>query len=368
MFYDYSNKDISDSKLKTAIIGCGGIAGWKHMPNIEKLSNVEMTAFCDLIIEKAEEAAKKHGTEDAKVYSDYKELLKDESIDVVHVCTPNATHAEISIAALNAGKHVMCEKPMTIKYTEAVDMCEAAKRSGKLLTIGYQSRSSANSQYMRELVRQDVLGEIYYMKCGAMRRRGVPGWGVFIDKEQQGGGPLIDIATHSIDNTLFITGNYDVDYVVGNAYLKLAKTSYLPNDMGLYDPEKITTEDSAFGFVRFKNGATMVVESSWAINMTEMHPTTLCGTKAGATLGKVLGLNGDLHGSLYKAEIETNPRMRWLFKDENLTVEEYDQKQWYSAILNGTELLVKPEEAAVVTRIIEAIYTSSETGKPVFFD
>ena len=367
MFYEFSSQNVSSMTVNTAIIGCGGIAGWKHMPNIEKLPNVRMVAFCDIILDKAVKAKEKHGAEGAKVYADYKELLKDPAIDVVHVCTPNCSHAEITIAALEAGKHVMCEKPMAITGEEADAMCAAAKRTGKLLTIGYQSRSSANSQYLRDLVREDRLGEIYYMKCAAMRRRGVPGWGVFIDKAQQGGGPLIDIATHSIDNTLFITGNYDVDFVVGSSYLKLAKTSYLCNDMGLYDPDKITTEDAAFGFIRFKNGATMIVESSWALNIVDVGPMTLCGTKAGTTMRKTINMNGELNGSLYTAEIVTNPRMRWLFKDEDLSVEEYEQKQWYSAICNGTELLTKPEEAAVVTKIIEAIYTSSETGKPVYF-
>src|SRR5690554_3567609 len=115
------------TKLKVGIIGCGGIANGKHMPGLAKLSTVEMVAFCDLVEERATKAAANFGTSDAKVYTDYNELLADESIDVVHVCTPNSSHAEITIAALESGKHVMCEKPMAKTAKEARAMVEAAK-------------------------------------------------------------------------------------------------------------------------------------------------------------------------------------------------------------------------------------------------
>ena len=126
--------------VKIGIIGCGGIANSKHMPSLSKLENVQLVAFCDLIEERAVKAAEKFGTEDAKVYVDYKELLKDPEIEVVHVCTPNRSHSFITVDALHAGKHVMCEKPMAINYEEAKKMLDAAKETGKKLTIGYQNR------------------------------------------------------------------------------------------------------------------------------------------------------------------------------------------------------------------------------------
>ena len=125
-----------DKKLRVGIIGCGGIANGKHMPNIAKIPEVEMVAFCDLIVEKAEKAAKEYGCADAKVYTDYKELLKDPTIDVVHVLTPNRSHSFITVDALEAGKHVMCEKPMAKTVADAQLMLDAAKRTGKKLTIG----------------------------------------------------------------------------------------------------------------------------------------------------------------------------------------------------------------------------------------
>ena len=136
-------------KVRIGIIGCGGIANGKHMPSLKKLPDVEMVAFCDIIVERAEKAARDYGVEGAKVYTDYHELLAREDIDVVHVLTPNREHSQITVDALNAGKHVMCEKPMAINSAEAKRMLDAAKATGKKLTIGYQSRFRPDSMYLK---------------------------------------------------------------------------------------------------------------------------------------------------------------------------------------------------------------------------
>ena len=187
--------------IKVGIIGCGGIANGKHMPALKAVKDCEMVAFCDIIPERAEKACAKYGAEGAKVYVDYKELLKDGSIDVVHVCTPNRSHSFITVDALEAGKHVMCEKPMAINSEEAKKMLDAHKRTGKMLSIGYQSRFRDDSQYMKQEVEDGTLGDIYYARATALRRRKVPTWGVFLNEYEQGGGPLIDIGTHALDLT-----------------------------------------------------------------------------------------------------------------------------------------------------------------------
>ena len=138
-----------DRIVNVGIIGCGGIANNKHMPSLQAIPNVRMVAFCDIIPERAVKAAEKFGTEDAKTYTDYKELLKDESIEVVHVLTPNKEHADITVDALYAGKHVMCEKPMAKTAADARRMVEAAKTTGKKLTIGYQHRQKPTAQYAK---------------------------------------------------------------------------------------------------------------------------------------------------------------------------------------------------------------------------
>ena len=156
-------------KIKVGVIGCGGIANGKHLPALKQLDNVELTAFCDIIEEKAQQAAKAFGTPDAKVYTDYKELLKDTSIVSVHVCTPNKSHSFITIDALDAGKHVLCEKPMAKTAAEAEQMLEAARRNRKLLTIGYQGRFHPDVQYMKKIAEAGELGDMYLAKPHARR-------------------------------------------------------------------------------------------------------------------------------------------------------------------------------------------------------
>lgn len=356
--------------VNVGIIGCGGIANGKHMPSLSKLPNVRMVAFCDIIPERAEKAKEDYGTEDAAVYTDYRELLKRDDIEVVHVLTPNCAHCEISVAALESGKHVMCEKPMATTYAEATKMVEASKKAGKFLTIGYQTRSQMGHQYVRHMIERGDLGEIYYIKAPSIRRRGAPLWGVFLDKEKQGGGPMIDIGTHSIDAALSLINNYDVVSVTGSVYRKLADTAMNSNEWGIWKPEEFVVEDSAMGYVKFRNGATMVVEASWVLNYTGEANMTLCGTKGGAEFrdGGVVRLNGEMDGSLYINDVTPNSTARDLFHGENLSPEEYEAKQWIYSVVNNVPPLTKPEEAAVVSRIIEAIYASAETGKTIYFD
>ena len=241
-------------KYRIGIIGCGGIANGKHLPSLSKLTNVELVAFCDIIQESAETAAAKYGIEGALVCEDYKEVLQDATIDIVHVLTPNISHAEISIAALEAGKHVMCEKPMAKTAEDARRMVETAKRTGKKLTIGYNNRFRADSQHLKNVCAEGELGHIYFAKAHAIRRRAVPTWGVFLDEEKQGGGPLIDIGTHALDLTLWMMDNYKPKVVLGTSYHELSQKENAANAWGPWDPSKFTVEDSAFG---------MIVDGEW---------------------------------------------------------------------------------------------------------
>ena len=211
----------ASDKVRVGIIGCGGIANGKHMPALKKLPNVEMVAFCDIQLDRAEKAKKDYGTADAAVYEDYKKLLEDKTIDVVHVCTPNRSHSFITVDALHAGKDVMCEKPMAINSAEAKKMLDAAKETGRKLTIGYQGRQRNDSIFMKNEAVAGTFGDIYYAKATALRRRAVPTWGVFLNEYEQGGGPLIDIGTHALDLTLWVMDNYKPKYCVGTAYHKL---------------------------------------------------------------------------------------------------------------------------------------------------
>ena len=361
-----------DKILKIGIIGCGGIANGKHMPALKTVEGVEMVAFCDIIKERAEEAAEKFGAPDAKVYEDYKELLKDESIDIVHVCTPNRSHSFITIDSLEAGKHVMCEKPMAKTYEEAKAMCEAAERTGKKLTIGYQNRQTSENLYVKKCADAGELGEIYYGKALALRRRAVPTWGVFLNEYEQGGGPLIDIGTHALDMTLWVMNNYEPEMVVGQTFRKLADQEEQGNAWGKWDPKEYTVEDSAFGFIRMKNGAVINLESSWALNIADYHEAAymVCGDKGGAdTIHDTARINYIKHQRQCIEEPNLDAGGAAFFEGQkDGSPAEMEASSWINAIRTDTDPVVLPRQALCVTRILEAIYESAKSGQPVYFN
>ncbi len=359
-----------EKKIKVGIIGCGGIANGKHMPSLSKLGDVELVAFCDIIIERAEKAKEQYGTKDAKVYEDYKELLKDKEIDVVHICTPNRSHAPISIDSLHAGKHVMCEKPMAKTAEDARRMVQAAKETGRKLTIGYQHRHKPEALYLKQVIERGDLGDIYFAKAFAVRRRGTPNWGVFLNEYEQGGGPLIDIGTHSLDITLYLMNNYEPRMVVGTKYKKVNHAE-CGNPWGGWDPEQHTMEDSAFGFIVMKNGATIILESSWALNTSEPiseGSTVLCGSDAGAQIKHGVTINKGEFGRLIEVKPDLSSGGVAFYAGAASSPEILEARRWIDAVKNDTEPVVLPEQACVVSEILEAIYTSAATGQPVYFD
>lgn len=366
-----------NGKLQIGIIGCGGIANQKHFPALSTLRNYcDLVAFCDIIPERAEKAAKEYGIPGAKISTDYRELLKNGAIDEVHVLTPNKSHSEITVAALDAGKHVLCEKPMAINSAEARKMLDAAKRSGKKLTIGYQNRFRRDSQYLHRICEKGELGEIYFAKAHAVRRKGVPTWGVFMDKEKQGGGPLIDIGTHALDLTLWCMNNYKPKQVLGSTFQKL-KDKVDGNIFGPWKPEEYDVEDSAFGLIKMENGATIFLEASWVLNVAKSKEAkcTLCGTEAGAEMfGEAYLGNGSTgirvssakDGELVDTETIPGGAVAY-FDGVALNDASIEAKQWFEAILFNRQPVVLPEQAYTVTQILEAIYESSRTGKLIEF-
>jgi predicted dehydrogenase len=368
------------AKLRIGIVGVGFIGTQKHLVGLaQHADRCEVVAFCDLDLERAEAAMKEFGSADAYVTADYRELLADESIDVVHVCTWNISHCEITCAALEAGKHVLCEKPMAITGAEARRMVETAERTGKKLSVGYQYRFRRESQFLRKAVDEGRLGEIYAATAHAVRRRGVPIWGVFADKSKQGGGPLIDLGGHAIDLALWYMDNYEVESVMGTVNYKLGDKPE-GNMAGPWDPATYTVEDSAFGFVRFTNGASLVVEAAWALNVQESREAcvTLCGTDGGADTVQAKG-SADLVATLNNVQggelVKTSPESGAAYFGAGgtaLTGFSYmgglEADSWLTAIIDDTDPYVTAEQACVVSEILDAIYTSAESGKPVYFN
>ena len=364
-------ENLKMEKLGVGIIGCGGIANGKHMPSIKKVNGLEMVAFCDIIRERAEKAAKEYGTPDAKVYTDYHELLADARVNNVRVLTPNRAHAQITIDALHAGKHVLCEKPMASTYADALRMLEAQKETGKLLTIGYQHKFDPDVMYAKAEAEKNTFGEMYFAKGNVIRRRGVPTWGVFTNKSEQGGGSLIDIGTHALDIVLYLMNNYRPKYVVGTTYDKLKNQKECANPFGPWDPNNYDVEEAAFGYVVMENGATIILETSWALNTTDTAGIRymVCGSDAGMdNYGGKFKINGVNNDRQYIHTPDLSPAGVDFYDSKDASPTVLEQVVFTNAILGKGELVTKPENAAVVTQILEGIYISAETGKPYYFN
>ncbi len=324
------------------------------MPALAKQADVKIIAVADVNEEAAKKAAERF--EVKHVFSDYKKLLEMDEIDAVHICTPNDMHMPPTVEALNAGKHVMVEKPIARNADEGAKMVEAARKTGKKLMVAQNVRFDAGNQCLKRFIDAGDLGEIYFGRVWALRRRGVPSWGVFTNKEKQGGGPLIDIGVHVLDLTLFLMGHPKPVTCSGQAFTKIGNT---PGHVGVWGPwdwQNYTVEDYAAGFVRLDNGASLVIESSFAANLgDEKMSASLMGTRGGADTSP-LRIYGEQHGALI--DITPVHLPSW-------SSYEAEVRGFYDAIRDDTEPPVTGEQALDVMKILDAIYTSSEQDREV---
>jgi predicted dehydrogenase len=272
----------STKPFRVGFIGAGGIAH-THANNFKKIDGVEIVAAADV----AEKGLTKF--KDAfsvtKTFSDYKEMLaKCPEIDAVSVCTPNGLHAENSNAALKAGKHVLVEKPMAMSAKEGQSMIDAAKKNGKELIVGFQYRFEPRSQFIRKQVDAGVFGKIMYARAQALRRRGIPNWGVFGRKDLQGGGPMIDIGVHILEVTHYMMGAPRPVAAFGNTWTFHGnKPSDVVSVWPNWDHKTYTVEDFAVGMIRFENSAMLNIEASFVAHIEkDVWNTNLFGEKAGA--------------------------------------------------------------------------------------
>jgi len=347
-------------KLKIGIIGSGGIAQGCHMKGYQSIPELcEMVATCDVNPDIAKQAADKFGI--SKTYVDYREMLADPEIDAVSVATPNKYHKQPTVDALKAGKHVICEKPLGMNADECREMCRAAKESGKILQVGLQSRFSGPLRFMKEYVDNGNMGHIYYARAQALRRRGVPAWGVFIDKDKQGGGPLIDIGVHILDLTLFLMGYPKPVSASGKTWDTLGKNPDLFNYWGSYDREKFTVEDFAVGLIKFDDGSVVVLESSFMSNLDgDPFQAQLFGTKAGAV---VKPYGGDDSVRIYTEQ----DKQLFDLKPANIpnvdSAHTAEIQAFVDAILNDKPSPVPGENGLILNAVFDALYKSSVTGK-----
>lgn len=341
-------------KLRIGLIGAGSIATHRHIPAYLKLKDrVTLTALSDIDHKRAEEIAETFGI--PKVYQDYREMFAE--VDAVTICTPNACHAEMTIAALQAGIHVLCEKPMAITTAEGRMMLEAAKKANKVLSVGYHYRFMKEAVAAKRIMSNDEIGKPLVIRAQALRRRKVPGWGVFTHKRWQGGGCLIDYGSHLLDLAQWLMGNPQPLEIIGSTYDALSKTPGQINEWGAIDHSAFDVEDHAAGFVKFDNGATLLFEASWSANIQkDEERLSISGDRGGLEVFP-FQLYQAKHGLLFNSEAvwipgESDPGLR-------------QAENFVSACLGEADLVVKPEEAMRVTQLIEAIYQSSESGKSI---
>jgi len=346
-------------RLGIGIIGSGGIAQACHMPGYASIPDkCEMLAVADIDPGTAQRAAEKFGVK--SVFCDYRELLAMPEIDAVSIATPNAFHLQPALDAFAAGKHVLLEKPMAMNAEECKKIVRAQKASGRLLQIGLNWRFSGAGRFMKQFIENGRMGEIYYARAMALRRRGVPGWGVFIDKEKQGGGPLIDIGVHILDFVLFLMGHPKPVSASAQAYQKMGANPKYWNAWGDYDRSKFTVEDFAVGLIKFENGATVTLESSFMANLEkEIFGCHLFGTESGASLDLFapdpITIFTENDRQLFDMVPRNIPKVKSMHEDEVVAFVE--------TILSGGESLVPGEQGLVLNAVFDAMYKSAETGR-----
>jgi predicted dehydrogenase len=364
-----------DHKIyRVAIIGTGMIANSAHIPAWRDLKgDVEIVGVADIRPYAAEETAGRYQI--PHWYGDPQAMLDELKPDIVSVCTPNVYHKKWTIAALKAGAHVLCEKPIATRVKDAEEMYQTAAEVGRTLFASQSLRYINAYTAAHEFAASGALGDIYYCEINAIRRRGVPKWGFFHMEEHNAGGPLCDLGVHILDFLFWTIGNPKVMTATASMYTKLSNkdeglvTSLADSGAPIgvftprpYDYHEFDVEDFSAGFLRLENGACVVIKTAWAINLPESFTISIAGTKGGLQLPPVKLFNNQ--GS-YQSEVLPN-----VMPDRDVAfVGHYGLTKNLIKNLRGEEeMLVKPLEALNVVRAIEALYHSAREGHEVQTD
>lgn len=353
-------------KMKVAVVGAGGIFRGAHLPGWAKLSEIEMHALCDVSPKALEgcaaEMKDKYGIEipAERQYTDYKKMFRDVAdgkldVDITDVCTPNCYHKAPVVAALDAGCNVIVEKPMATSARESEAMIEASEKAKKMLMIAQSMRFTPEGLMMKDMANSGALGKIYWGESIMLRPRGVPAWGLFIDKKASAGGPIYDIAVHVLDLTLHLMDFPEPEAVSAGAYLEISNK---PSSMK-HDPKKYTVpEDFAVALIRLKGGITISLQASWALNIPgHRGNVTVCGNKGGITMNP-LALTREEFGAFTTTTVVDNPYSGIASHSEEI-------KQFVHALSKNLPSPVPGEQALKTQKILDAVYKSGKTGREV---
>ena len=350
--------------FRVGVIGAGSIAR-AHLEAYAANPDVEIIAISDINAARARAVAQEFGA--SRSYADAHELLAQDDIDGVSVCTWNDSHATWTIAAVEAGKHVLVEKPIARTVAEATAIQDAVSRSDRVVQVGFVRRHSPNCQVLKSFIDAGQLGEMYYAKASLIRRMGNPG-GWFADKEIAGGGPLLDIGIHVLDLAWYLMGCPKAVSVSGNTYEVLgnrANITTMPRyKVSDYDPDKNTVEDMANAVVRFENGASLLLECSYSLHATkDSTAVSVHGTKGGADLEPTLQIATEMHDSVVNITPQISSgtfEMGAGFGNEIAN--------FVDASLGRAESVAPAEHGVEMARILEAVYTSAAKGREIRLD
>ncbi len=353
-------------KLKIAIIGVGNIAG-AHIDAYLKNPNAELYAFCDINPNRLQLMGNRYGI--SRLYTDEETMLKElPEIDAVSICTWNSAHAPCTIMALNAGKHVLCEKPMAINAEEAQAMLDAAKKNNKKLMIGFVRRFGNDADLTKDLIDSGRLGEPYYGKAVNIRRNGNPG-GWFGEKARSGGGPLIDIGVHIIDLTRYLIGRPHVSSVYAVTFNKLSDTRPSVKTPKGYVSASATNhdifdcEDLASALIRFDNGFALSVEVSFNLNTgKESNGVEIFGTDGGVEITGIVNLYNVTDGYLSNVGFVGKTG----FDFNNAFAAEINNFLQYAK--GEAECRNPAEDGVEMMKILDAIYASAESGHEIVIE
>ncbi len=354
----------SHGQLRIGVIGCG--AGVFHLEGYAEEPRAKVIALAGLDTDRCQELAKRFDV--PHVYGDYTELLAHGEIQAVSIAAPNHLHLPMTLAALEAGKHVLVEKPLARSVAEGEQMVEAARRAGLVLAIAFNRRSRHDVYLLQKHVRRGALGRIYYAKAFWMRRSGIPGLGSwFTSKEQAGGGPLIDLGVHVLDMALWCMGNPRVSAVSAATYAELGpqgKGQWQGGRFRVNPGVPYEVEDLAAAFLRMEDGATMHLETSWAgyTGHTDEFGLSLLGSQGGAEIHvKDYAQTGTLRlfGEVEGVPSDCMPRLEKRHGHGEII------HRFVDSILDGKPADPSGEEGLDRVRLIEAIYRSAELGREV---
>jgi len=348
-------------KLRIGLVGAGNIAR-VHLEAYKNVENAEIVALCDINPETLAETAKMFGIE--KTYTDEAEMLKNEELDACDVAVWNCNHASCSIMALNAGKHVLCEKPMATNAKEAQEMIDAAKNNNKLLMIGFVLRFGDEAKIAKDFIDNGYLGDIYYSKATYLRRHGAPG-GWFTDKSRSAGGPVIDLGVHVIDLTRYLMGKPKALSVFASTNDVLKNRPHLKTTVG-WSPkgatpqDKYDVEDFAVAMIKYDGNKTTLLETSYSLNGEEVTKKELYGTKGGMNLN---GADMKIYTEVNDYLADISPKTEhYIYSQEMFTAE---MAHFVDCVLNGAECQAPAEDGLEVMKILDAVYESAKTGHEV---